>query len=115
MPNPGMVTGSFPGIGISPSNAFTAASSPVVAVLNVARYAATFGNGVTKYGFPSDTKTTGTGPSVSLRTNGARSPLSIGLVVKVANTIAEHVEGSPNTASSATGGSKLSTNTTRAC
>ncbi len=34
-------------------------------MLNVARYAATFGNDASRYGFPTATITTGAGPSVS--------------------------------------------------
>src|SRR5438045_2009057 len=110
-----MVTGKWPVIGISQNIAFTAETSDGTVGLNSARYAATFGKLASRYGLPNARNATGVELSVSRCTNAGKSPASIGLVVKDANTLAEHWAASPTIASSAAPGRALSTSISRAC
>src|SRR5271163_3576112 len=105
--NPGIVTGICPVIGISPKSAFTADSSDGGVLLNVARYAAVFGNALNRYGLPLATIATGTGPSSNFEMKGVSSPFRptvprfAATVAKAATTMAEHFEVSPTMAASA--------------
>src|SRR4051812_18238435 len=67
--SPGIETGIFPVIAISPRIALAAATSEVVDVLNVAAYERTSGKSRHKYGLPSEIKATGTGLCTSLFIN----------------------------------------------
>src|ERR1700683_5170216 len=99
-----METGVRPVMAICPKSAFTAENSEGCVMLKVARYAATFGNEARRYGLPTATSTTGTGPSVSFSMNGARSPASAtsprlaATATSAETTIAEHLLVSPASA-----------------
>src|SRR3984957_629853 len=99
--NPGIVTGIWPAIGISPKSAFTADTSEGGVLLNVARYAAVLGNALSKYGLPIATIATGAGPSVNFAMKGVSSPFSPTLprfaatVANAAITMVEHFDVSP--------------------
>src|SRR5579864_1187449 len=71
---PGIVTGKWPVMAISPNSAFTSASSELGVGLYVVMYVLTLGKDRTKYGLPSATRVTGVLPAINAFKKSGNAP-----------------------------------------